>query len=153
MFLTVRVVRCWNRLPIEVVNSPSLQIFSTKLAKALSNLLWLWGWPCFEQSWTRWPTEATSDWACAVPLWKAPHYSARAGVEKRICRTWSRAGSLSYCKVGCAEREKQRNSGWERAKMEGIICHSRWNLLRMGMGSCEKRERGRERGIDNNRLG
>jgi len=38
-FFTVRVTEPWNRLPREVVDSPSLEIFKTHLDKALCNLL------------------------------------------------------------------------------------------------------------------
>ncbi|KFO56804.1 hypothetical protein N302_08242, partial [Corvus brachyrhynchos] len=38
-FFTVRVVRNWNRLPREVVDAPSLQIFKARLDGALSNLV------------------------------------------------------------------------------------------------------------------
>lgn len=34
----VKVVRHWNRLPREVVDAPSLEIFKVKLNTALSNL-------------------------------------------------------------------------------------------------------------------
>lgn len=33
------VVKCWNRLPREVVESPSLEIFKTQLHKAVTDLL------------------------------------------------------------------------------------------------------------------
>jgi len=38
-FFTVRVVRHWNRLPREVVNAPSLELFKAGLDGALSNLV------------------------------------------------------------------------------------------------------------------
>ncbi|PKU42186.1 rna-directed dna polymerase from mobile element jockey-like [Limosa lapponica baueri] len=38
-FFTVRVVKHWNRLPREVVDAPSLEVFKARLAGALSNLL------------------------------------------------------------------------------------------------------------------
>jgi len=38
-FFTMRVVRCWNRLPREVVDAPSLAVFKTGLDGALSNLV------------------------------------------------------------------------------------------------------------------
>jgi len=33
------VVKCWNRLPREVVKSRSLEVFKTQLHKAMTNLL------------------------------------------------------------------------------------------------------------------
>ncbi|GAB0182546.1 mitochondrial enolase superfamily member 1 [Grus japonensis] len=38
-FFTVRVVRYWNRLPREVVDAPSLEVFKTRLDGALGNLV------------------------------------------------------------------------------------------------------------------
>ena len=37
-FVTVRVVRHWNRLPSEVVNALSLETFKARLDGALSNM-------------------------------------------------------------------------------------------------------------------
>ena len=39
MFFTERLVRCWNRLPREAVDAPSLEVFKTRLDGALGNLL------------------------------------------------------------------------------------------------------------------
>jgi len=39
-FLTVRVVRCWNRFPREVVDAPSLEAFKARLDGTLSKLVW-----------------------------------------------------------------------------------------------------------------
>jgi len=36
---TERVVRCWNSLPGEVVDAPSLEVFKTRLDRALDNLV------------------------------------------------------------------------------------------------------------------
>ncbi|KFM09484.1 hypothetical protein AS27_02496, partial [Aptenodytes forsteri] len=38
-FFTMRVVRHWNRLPREVVDDPSLEVFKARLDAALSNLV------------------------------------------------------------------------------------------------------------------
>ncbi|KFP95908.1 hypothetical protein N329_01197, partial [Haliaeetus albicilla] len=38
-FLTLRVVKHWNRLPREVVDVPSLETFKARLDGALSNLI------------------------------------------------------------------------------------------------------------------
>ncbi|GAB0176920.1 hypothetical protein GRJ2_000157200 [Grus japonensis] len=40
-FFTVRVTEHWNRLPREAVESPSLEIFKTRLDVILYNLLWV----------------------------------------------------------------------------------------------------------------
>jgi len=39
-FFTVRVVRCWNRLPREVVEAPFLEVFKARLDGSVSNLIW-----------------------------------------------------------------------------------------------------------------
>jgi len=38
-FFTEIVVRCWNRLPRDVVDVPSLEVFKARLDGALGNLI------------------------------------------------------------------------------------------------------------------
>ncbi|KGL96497.1 hypothetical protein N301_11877, partial [Charadrius vociferus] len=38
-FYTLRVIRHWNRLPREVVEAPSLEVFKARLDVALGNLV------------------------------------------------------------------------------------------------------------------
>ena len=38
-FFTKRVVRCWQRLPREAVDAPSLQVFKARLDGALGSLV------------------------------------------------------------------------------------------------------------------
>ena len=38
-FFTVSVVRCWNRLPREVVDAPSMEVFKARLDGALGSLV------------------------------------------------------------------------------------------------------------------
>ena len=38
-FFTLRVVRCWNRLPREIVDALSLEMFKAKLDGALGSLV------------------------------------------------------------------------------------------------------------------
>ncbi|KFQ31853.1 hypothetical protein N332_01182, partial [Mesitornis unicolor] len=38
-FFTVRVVRHWHRLPREVVDAPTLEVFKARLDRALGNLV------------------------------------------------------------------------------------------------------------------
>jgi len=38
-FFTMSVMKCWHRLPREVVEAPSLETFKASLDRALSNLV------------------------------------------------------------------------------------------------------------------
>jgi len=38
-FFTEKVVRCWNRLPTEAVDTPSLEVFKTGVDGALGSLV------------------------------------------------------------------------------------------------------------------
>ena len=38
-FFTTSVVRCWNRLPGEVMDAPSLEVFKARLDGALGSLV------------------------------------------------------------------------------------------------------------------
>ena len=38
-FFTMRLVRCWNRLPRELVDAPSLEVFKARLDGALGSLV------------------------------------------------------------------------------------------------------------------
>ena len=52
-FLTVGVVRCWNGLPRQVLDAPSLEVFKARLDGALwaawSSIKWGGWWPCLWQ--------------------------------------------------------------------------------------------------------
>jgi len=64
-FLTVRVVRHWDRLPSEVVVAPSLQVLKARLDVALSNLFyWDVSLPTFFQNFLTFLTM----WNSKIPL-------------------------------------------------------------------------------------
>lgn len=48
-FFTMKTASHWSRLPRELVQYTSLDIFHTRLDKALNNLVWSHRWPCLEQ--------------------------------------------------------------------------------------------------------
>ena len=39
-FFTMRVVKCWNRLPREVVDASALEVFKARLDGAVGSLIW-----------------------------------------------------------------------------------------------------------------
>ena len=66
-FFPLRVTEPWNRLPREVVESPSLEIFKTRVDKVLCSLLWVT--LLRQEDWTRWPAEVPSKPFQHVILW------------------------------------------------------------------------------------
>ena len=72
-FFTVRVVRHWHRFPREVRDAPSLR----SLGSGRTGLWATWcscRCPCsLQESWTRWPLKAPSNWYDSMVLWFAKH--------------------------------------------------------------------------------
>ena len=65
----MKVVKLWHRLPREMVDAPSLELFQAKLDGVLSNLVWLKMSLLMARGWTRWPLKVPSN----------PNYSVISG--------------------------------------------------------------------------
>ena len=60
-FLTVRVVKYWNKLPRKVVESPSLEILKSRMDRHLSGMVQAVLGPAMRiGDWTQWPLEVPS---------------------------------------------------------------------------------------------
>ena len=93
-FATVQVMEHWNRLPREVVESPSLEIFKGHLDVVLGSVLWV---SLLEQwCWTRWPPEVPSSPNHSVILCNACGCGGRMG---SFCVKMLGASILCYCKI------------------------------------------------------
>jgi len=69
-FFTLGVTECWGRLPGGVVESPSLEIFKTRLDKVLCSLLWV---TLLQQgAWIGGPTEVPSNPKHSVNYYQLP---------------------------------------------------------------------------------
>ena len=81
-FFPLRVTEPWPRLPREAVESPSLEIFKTRLDKVLCSLLWVT--LLQQEGWTRWPTEVPSNPYYSVILYAEVYLQIHMTTYSRV---------------------------------------------------------------------
>ena len=87
-FFPLRVMEPWPRLPREVVESPSLETFKTRLDKVLWSLLWvtlLWQGGGLDDPQRSLPTP-TILWFC-----KCPFTAAEVALRKKLKGRWAQS--------------------------------------------------------------
>ncbi|KAK4829754.1 hypothetical protein QYF61_006478 [Mycteria americana] len=114
-FFTERIVKCWNRLPREVVESPSLEVFKRRVDVALRDMDYCSG-------------EAAPRILCSV---LGPHYKRDIEVLERVQR---RATKLVKGLEHKSDEERLRELGLfslEKRRLRGDLI-TRYNYLKGG---------------------